>query len=431
MGIQEEHSRNGPSVPRKLLKQLGPGFITGASDDDPSGIGTYAVAGASLGYALLWTLPFTLPLMFAAQYLSARIALVTGQGLAGVLREHFPRPVLYAAVGSLLVANTINVGADLGAIAEALHILVPVPREVYLPLIAALILIVQILGSYQLIARVFKVLTLALLGYIGSSFFARPDLFAVLKGTLFPEVSGSATYWSTLVAVLGTTISPYLFFWQSDQEIEHEEAEGRGLLLHEPGISSHEVMARTAWDTGFGMAMSNVVAYFIVLSTAASLHVVGLTQIQSATEAAQALRPLVGAAAQYLFAAGLIGSGFLAVPVLSASAAYAVSEALEWRGGLNKRFAEARKFYALIVASTLVGLGMNYLGINPIQALFWTAVLNGFTAPPLLLLVMLVSRNERLMGQHTPGLLLTFLGWLTTAVMLIAAIVLVVVWTQG
>jgi NRAMP (natural resistance-associated macrophage protein)-like metal ion transporter len=412
----------------RALRGLGPGFVTGASDDDPSGIGTYAVAGASLGYTTLWLAPFCVPLMACVQFLCAKIALVCGQGLAGVLRERYPRPVLYGAVAALLIANTINAGADLGAIAEAIHLLVPVPAIWLIAPVAFAILAIEIFGTLRQIERIFKWLTLALLAYIASSFYAHPDWGAVARASLLPRLSWTPEFLSTLVAILGTTISPYLFFWQSDQEVETEIEEGREELLHRRGETSRTVLRHAAWDTVIGMVFSNLVMYFIILGTAATLHAAGNTHISSAAEAAEALRPIAGQAASALLALGLIGSGFLAVPVLTASAAYALSVALGWPSGLDKRFAQARRFYGVIVAATLVGMGLNFLGVNPIAALFWTAVLNGFAAPPLLVLIMLVSGDRAVMGAHAAGPLLKGLGWLTTAVMGLAALALVLTW---
>lgn len=414
----------------RIFKLLGPGLVTGASDDDPSGIGTYAVAGASLGFSTLWTALITFPLMATMQFICAKIGMVTGMGLAGVLRRHYPRPLLYVAVLGLMVANTINAGADIGAIADGFSILAPIPAAWLVVPIALVILGLQLWGSYRLIASVFKWLCLALVAYIGAAFFARADWGAVLRGTFIPTLSLDPRFLSTLVAILGTTISPYLFFWQASQEVEEEISLGRTRLWERRGASATELTYR-AWDVNVGMFFSNAVMYFIILATGATLYTAGKTNVQSATDAAQALRPLAGDAAGYLLALGLIGAGFLAVPVLTGSAAYAVAEALGWRYGLDHSPARAKQFYAVIVVATLVGLLINFIGINPIDALFWTAVINGFVAPPLMVLVMLVASNRAVMGTHVNGAWANLLGWVATAAMFAAAVGLVVTWGAG
>jgi NRAMP (natural resistance-associated macrophage protein)-like metal ion transporter len=413
---------------RKVLMVLGPGLVTGASDDDPSGIGTYAVAGASLGFATLWTALITFPMMAVVQFISAKIGLVCGQGLAGILKRHYSPWLLYPAVLGLLIANTINAGADIGAIAAGLNLLVPIPPAVAVVPIALVILAILVWSSYELIARIFKWLTLALLAYIASAFFAHPDLGAVLRGTFVPTLSLDSAFLSTLVAILGTTISPYLFFWQSNQEVEEEK-----ILLHRRSLRQRKgatdaELKYASWDVDAGMLASNLVMYFIILGTAATLHQAGKTNVQSAAEAAEALRPLAGSFASALLALGLVGAGFLAVPILTGSAAYAMSEAFGWRNGLDHKPARAKRFYLVIGVSTLIGVLINYVGINPIDALFWTAVINGFLAPPLLVLIMLVANNAKVMGKRTNGLAANVVGWATTAAMFAAAIGLVVTW---
>ena len=415
---------------RRLLEVIGPGFITGASDDDPSGIGTYAQAGASLGYSMLWTALATLPLMAAVQFICARIGLVSGMGLAGVLRRHYPRWLLYLAVLGLVVANTINAGADLGAIAAALNLLLPIPAVWMIVPVTVVILAVQIWGSYRLICNTFKWLTLALLAYIGAAICAHPEARAVLRGTFIPTFSLDAKYLSTLVAILGTTISPYLFFWQADQEVEEEVAMGRKWLSQRRGATDDELTS-AAKDVNLGMCFSNVVMYFIILATAATLFKAGKHDIQSAADAAEALRPLAGPAASTLLALGLVGAGFLAVPILTGSGAYAVSQAFGWRYGLDEKPERARQFYGVIAVSTLVGMAINFLHINPITALFWTAVINGFLTPPLLVIVMLVANNPEVMGNRVNGRWTNLLGWATVLVMSAAAVALVLTWGKG
>ena len=421
------HERNPLRV---FLKILGPGLVTGASDDDPSGIGTYAQAGASYGYATLWTTLVMLPMMISVQYICAKIGLVNGRGLAGVLREHYPRWVLYPAVLALVVANTINAGVDIGAIAAAINLLLPIPALDFIIPVSIGILALQVFGSYQLIARVFKWLTLALLAYIAAALFSRPDWGAVLRGTFIPTIELTPQYIGILVALLGTTISPYLFFWQASQEVDEQIAMGRRRLWQRQGASGPELRYALA-DTVSGMVFSEVVAYFIILASGATLFVSGQHTIGSATDAAQALRPVAGDLSAALLAIGIIGAGVLAVPVLTTSAAYGVSEAAGWKFGLDRKVSKAPQFYAVVIAATLVGMAIDFLGINPITALVVTAVINGLLAAPLLVLVMLVSNNRKVMGERTNGRRLNVLGWGTAAVMAIAAIALVVTTVAG
>jgi NRAMP (natural resistance-associated macrophage protein)-like metal ion transporter len=412
---------------KRFLKILGPGFITGASDDDPSGIGTYSAAGASLGYTTLWTALVTFPLMSAVQFICARIGLVSGMGLAGILRRHYSRWLLYPAVFALVIANTINAGADLGAIAAAFNLLVPIPIVAIIAPIALIILIMQIWGSYRLIANLFRWLALVLFAYLITVFFARPDAGEILRGTFLPTFHLHSAFFSTLVAILGTTISPYLFFWQADQEVEEEISLGRKSLRQRKEAARSE-LKYAAWDVNIGMFFSNLVMYSIILASAATLFRAGKHDIQSATEAAEALRPLAGNVSSILLALGLIGTGFLAVPILTGSAAYALSEALGWNYGLDKKPGRARQFYAIIVIATLIGMLMNFLGINPIAALFWAAVINGLLAPPLLILVMLMANNKKIMGDQVNNKWLNVLGWIATGVMFAAALVFLVTW---
>src|SRR6266478_1911643 len=414
---------------KRFFKVLGPGLITGASDDDPSGIGTYSVAGATLGFSTLWTALFTFPLMVAVQLTCARIGMVTGMGLAAVLRRHYSRSLLYVAVFALVLANTINAGADIGAVAAAINLLIPVPIAALIVPIALIIVALQIWGSYRLIAKTFKWLTLALFAYIGSAFFAKPDAVQVLKATFIPRLSFDATFLSMLVAILGTTISPYLFFWQADQEVEEEISFGRVTRHQRRGATDAE-LKYAAWDVNIGMLLSNAVMYFIILATAATLFKAGQTNIQSATEAAQALEPLAGRGSSILLASGLIGSGLLAVPILTGSSAYAITGALGGRHGFNQKPSRAKLFDGVIIVSTLIGVAINFLGINPIRALFLAAIINGFLAPPLLVVIMLVANNRQIMGSRVNGRWSNLLGWTTTVVMFVAAVALVLTWGQ-
>jgi NRAMP (natural resistance-associated macrophage protein)-like metal ion transporter len=414
---------------KRFLKILGPGLITGASDDDPSGIGTYAVAGASLGFATLWTAILTFPMMAVVQYICAKVGMVSGTGLADVLRKHYSHRLLYPVLVGLLVANTVNAGTDIGAIAAGINLLVPIPIVVMIVPITITILVIQIWGAYRLIARIFKWLTLTLLAYIISTLLAKPHWGEVLKATFIPTLRFDSTYLLTLVAILGTTISPYLFFWQASEEVEEEVSMGRKNLWQREGATEAE-LKYAALDVTTGMIFCNVVFYFVILGTAATLHVVGKTDIESAADAAQALRPLAGDAATILFAIGIIGAGFLAVPVLTGSASYAMAEALGWEYGLDEKPYQAKQFYAAISISTIIGMLINFIGINPIQALFWTAVINGLLSPPLLVVIMLISNNKAVMGNRINNRVANIVGWTTAAVMFAAAIGLVVTWVK-
>lgn len=415
---------------KRLLKVLGPGLITGASDDDPSGIGTYSVTGAQFGYAFLWTAPWCFPLMAAVQYLCAKLGMVSGRGLAGVLRHHYPRWVLYPSILLLVVANTINAGADIGAIAAAVNLLVPIPIAWMIVPISIAIVALQLWGSYKLIAGTFKWLCIALFAYIGAGILARPNLGEIVWATLIPTVQFDANFATTLVAILGTTISPYLFFWQASEEVEEKIQHGRHSHWSQVGATDRELRYR-AWDVNIGMFIAILVMYFIMLATGATLNKTGQTSIQSASDAAVALRPLAGDLAGVLFAVGLIGTGVLAVPILTGSAAYAICEAIGWHYGLDEKLGHAKHFYAVIGLATVVGICINFLGINPIDALFYTAVINGLLAPPLLVLIMLASNNKKIMGERINNNWTNVAGWTATAVMAGAAIVLVLTWGKG
>jgi NRAMP (natural resistance-associated macrophage protein)-like metal ion transporter len=412
---------------KRFLKLLGPGLITGASDDDPSGIGTYSIAGASLGFATLWTAIITLPLMAVVQFLCAKIALVTGRGLAGVLRIHYPRKVLYPAVLCLIVANTINAGTDIGAIAAAINLIVPIPPGVLIVPIALTLVAFLIWGSYRRIASIFKWLTLSLFAYVGAAFLAKPHWGEMLKATFIPQVRFDHEYLVTLVAILGTTISPYLFFWEASQEIEEEISAGRKTVRQRKGTTETE-LNQAKWDTVIGMFFCNIVFYFVILAAAATLYASGKTDIQSAMDAAQALRPIAGNAATFLFAIGIIGAGFLAVPVLTGSSAYAVAETFGWKYGLDTKPNQAKQFYAVIALSTIIGMLINFIGINPIDALFWTAVINGVLAPPLLILIMLISNDKKIMGKKSNGRFTNIVGCAAALIMFAAAIGMFATW---
>ena len=410
---------------RRFFSNLGPGLITGAADDDPSGIATYSVTGAAFGYAPLWTALFSFPLMAAIQIMCARLGMVTGIGLAGVIRVRYPRWVLWGACSLLVVANVVNIAADLGGMADVTQLLTGVRSLYWTPVYALVLVWLLFKTSYRLIARIFKWLTLALFAYIAAAFLAHPDWHGVLRATLIPHIEWSSAFWATLVGILGTTISPYLFFWQAAQEVEEDIAAGKATVEERKGASPREI-ARSRKDVLVGMFFSNLVMYFIILTAAATLHAHGKTTISSARDAAEALRPLAGNGAYWLFGLGLIGAGMLGVPVLAGSCAYAIAEAADWVGSLEVHPPLAHGFYAVIGIAMALGLGMNYAGLNAVKMLFWAAVLNGALAPPLLVLVVLLTSRADVMGEHRNGPLLRWLGWTCAVVMLIATVVMFV-----
>ena len=408
---------------RLWLRKLGPGLITGAADDDPSGIGTYSQAGAQFGFAPLWMLLFTYPLMVGIQLVSARIGLVTGHGVAANIRRLYPRWVLQPIVVLLLIANTINIAADLGAMSEALRLMVGGPALAYVPVFGAVSVLLQVVMPYPRYAPLLKWLVCALFAYVGTVFVIAVPWREVAAGALIPTLSLSREYVLVLVAVFGTTISPYLFFWQASQEVEEQRAAGFGgrLALER----AREELRRVRVDTYLGMGFSNLVAFFIVLTTAVTLHRAGLTDIQDSAQAAEALRPIAGEFAFALFAAGIIGTGMLAIPVLAGSAAYAVAETLEWRSGLALKPLEARGFYAIIVAAIVIGAGIDFAPIDPIKALFWSAVINGVVAVPIMAVMMLLASRPEAMGPFVISRRLKRLGWAATATMALAVALLV------
>lgn len=414
-----------PSTPPKsrldqFFSDLGPGLITGCADDDPSGISTYSVAGAASGYASLWTALLSLPLMLSVQLMCGRLGMVTGKGLAAVVREHYPRWVLWGSCLLLITANVINIAADLGGMGEATEMVTGVSKLVWTPVLTILITSFLFWSSYRQIARIFKWLTLVLLAYVVTAFFAHVDWHAALTATLLPHLSFSKDSLSVLVGILGTTISPYLFFWQAAQEVEEERAAGRNLARRK-GATDAE-LRRLRIDVSIGMFASNFIMYFIILTTAATLHAHGTTHIDTARQAAEALRPLAGNAAYWLFTLGLIGTGMLGVPVLAGSSAYAIAEAGAWKGSLEKKPRGARRFYAVLAAAMVGGLLINYLGLDAVKMMFWAAVINGALAPPLILLVVLLTSNRKVMGSRVNSPLLRITGWCTFAVMTAATI---------
>jgi NRAMP (natural resistance-associated macrophage protein)-like metal ion transporter len=410
-----------PKGIKKFLNVLGPGLITGASDDDPSGVGTYSTAGAATGYRYLWTAIITYPLQAAIQGMCARIGLVSGKGLAATIKQHYPKGVLYPIVLLLLIANTFNVGADLAAIGAGINLIVPIPILALIPPIAIVLTLLQVFAKYQFINKVFKWLCLALLAYVATAFVSHANLLDVAKGTVIPKLPRTKSDINLMVAILGTTISPYLFFWQAGQEIEEQKAEGKTTVAERQGASRTEI-ANSKLDVNLGMLASNLVMYFIILTTAATLHATGKTDVSSAADAASALQPLLGPAAKYLFAIGIIGAGLLAVPVLTGSSGYALSEAFGWRHGLDEKVTKAKGFYAIIIVSMVVGMLANYLGLDPIKALVYSAVINGVTSPPLLLLIVMLANRRTVMGKYTNRPWSNIFGWAAFGLMTAATI---------
>ena len=402
-----------------LLKRLGPGLITGAADDDPSGIATYSQAGAQYGYGLLWSVFFTTPLMIGIQLVSARIGRVTGHGLAANIRERFPRPVLYFIVSLLLAANTVNIAADLGAMGDALALLVGGSSSLYIVLFALVSLTLQVFIPFPRYAPILKLLTLALFAYVGVVLVVHTPPEALTR-TLVPELTWDGEYLSMLVAVLGTTISPYLFFWQASQEVEEQRATEGHEPLREAPEQAREHFRRIKFDTYVGMCFSNLIAFCIMLSTAVTLHAAGVHNIQNAAEAAGALRPLAGDFAFLLFACGIIGTGLLAVPVLAGSAAYAVAESFRWPIGLGLSLAEARGFYSILTAATVLGVAIDLTGVDSMKALLWAAMINGVVSVPIMVVMMLLVVDRRTMGPFVGSWRLRGLGWLATVVMAVA-----------
>ncbi len=410
----------------QFFRDLGPGLITGAADDDPSGISTYSVAGAAYGYAGLWTALFSFPLMSAVQLMCARLGMVTGRGLASVIRKRYPAWVLWPACTLVVVANVFNIGADLGGMADATQMVTGVRSYYMTPLFALLILGLLLWTSYRTIAKIFKWLTLVLFAYVLTAFLARPDWMAVLRYTFVPHIAWTKTYLSVLVGILGTTISPYLFFWQAAQEVEEDLAHGKLTVAERRGATNEELRAART-DVLTGMAFSNLVMYFIILTTAATLHAHGVTDITTAKDAAEALRPLAGPGAYWLFTLGIIGTGMLAVPVLAGSCAYAVAEGAKWRGAsLGERPHAAPGFYLVIAVAMLIGLGLDFAGLNAVKMLFWSAVLNGLLAPPLVILVVMLTSDPKVMGHRANSPRMKVLGWICATVMSAAALALLV-----
>ncbi len=405
---------------RSPLEVLGPGLVTGAADDDPSGIGTYSQVGAQFGYGLAWTMFFGFPLLAAIQAICARIGATTGKGIAQNLRQHYPPALLRAVVVMLLVANVINLGADLGAMGAVLALVIPGPVLVYTVAFGVASVLLEVFLSYAQYARILKWATFSLFAYVGVVFVADVPLGEALYGTLVPSFTFDREHAMALVAIFGTTISPYLFFWQAGQEVE-EQHRRHIKPLHVSHRRAGAELRRIRTDTLVGMGFSHLVALFIVIATAATLHANGVRDIASAAQAAEALRPIAGDFAFALFAMGIIGTGLLAVPILAGSAAYAVSETFGWTEGLGRKPREAKAFYGAITAATAGGIALNFIGIDPMKALYWAAVVNGLLAPPLMVVTMLIAKNKAAMGEFAVSGRLELGGWLATTVMWVVA----------
>lgn len=410
-----------------LAKAIGLGVITGAADDDPSAIGTYASAGAQFGTQILWMAPVALPMMFTVVYLSSKLGQVSGRGLFHVIRDFYPRWLLWAVLVGVMIGNTIEAAADLGGMAAALGIFIPLPIPLIVAGVATALLALQVLGSYATIRSVFRWLALALLAYVAAAVLARPNPGHILIGTLVPSVRFDRDFLAIVVAIIGTSLSAYIYTWESNQQVEEKIEEGKTRLSQRIGASSAD-LARSRRDVLIGMIFSNAVMYFIIMSTGATLHAQGQTNIETAAQAAEALRPLAGAGASVLFTLGIIGVGFLAVPVMTAGAAYDLAQAFGWRASLHARPGEAPRFYWAIAGLTGIAVVLNFLGFNPMRALVWSGIVQGFSTPPLLLLIMLMTNSRKIMGDKVNSPWMNVLGWITTGAVFSASLGLVATW---
>jgi NRAMP (natural resistance-associated macrophage protein)-like metal ion transporter len=432
----ETPSKRTSSLLKSIFKIFGPGVITGASDDDPSGIATYSQVGAQFGFGMLWMVPFLYPLMTVVQEMCARIGLVTGSGLAGVIKKRHSKKIVYPIASLLLIANTINIGADIGAMSASIRLIFPQLPFVLVSLaFAAFILLSEILVPYDKYVKVLKYLTLSLFAYVATTIIVGGNLQQVLISTILPHIEFNANFAMLFVAVVGTTISPYLFFWQTSEEAEEDVAKkkiseiGKG----KPRVSKKEVKIMRA-DVMIGMAFSLLIMYAIMVSTAGTLHANGITDIATADQAAKALEPLVksfpnaGEISETIFALGIIGTGLLAVPVLAGSCGYALSEAFGWRQGLSRKFGQAKHFYLVIAASTIIGLWINFTNIDPIKALIYTAVINGIVAVPMLFVIMRIANDKKILGDMKNNRLSNVLGWIAFVTMSISVLILFIAW---
>jgi Mn2+/Fe2+ NRAMP family transporter len=410
-----------------FVRTIGLGLITGAADDDPSAIGTYATAGAKLGPSFLWIAPVMFPMMIAVVYLSSKLGLVSGEGLFAIIRRRYSRWFLLTVLTGVLIGNVIEAGADLGGMAAALNLLIPIPVSWLAAIVGLVILALQIWGSYALIRDIFRVLALALLAYAGSGILAHPNIGVVLRGTFMPVIHFDKGFLSLMVAAIGTSLSAYIYTWQSNEEVEEKIAAGRRRLIDRKGASRTE-LKQSMWDIVFGMVFSNAIMYFIILSMAFTLFKAGKTEVNTAADVAQALRPLAGDAARLLFTVGLIGVGFLAVPVMTTGAAYDLCQSVGWKHGLYRKPAEAKKFYVVIALFTVIAIAMNFFGINPMKALVIAGIVQGFSTPPLMLLIMRMTNSPAVMGKRVNGRVINLLGWITTVAIFAASVGLIVSW---
>jgi NRAMP (natural resistance-associated macrophage protein)-like metal ion transporter len=409
-----------------FFKSLGPGLITGASDDDPSGIGTYSQAGAQLGYGIGWTMLLTFPLMAAIQEISGRVGRVTGRGIAGNVCRHYSSTLLNVIVALLFIANTINIAADLGAMADATKLLIGGPGIAYVVVFGVLSIAAQIFFDYRRYVAVLKWLTLCLFAYVAALAVAKVHWGEALTGILVPHLTWSSSYLTIIVAIFGTTISPYLFFWQASQEAEDERIDPAKHPLIEAPLEAAMEFSRIRADTIIGMAFSNLIALSIIITAAATLHATGKTDIETSAQAAEALRPVAGAFAEIIFALGIVGTGLLAIPVLAGSTAYAVGEGRRWRVGLDRKPREAVAFYSVLALSAAIGIALNFTSINPITALYYSAVINGVLAVPVMVLLMIMSRRKDVMDQFVIRGPLFWLGWFSTGAMALSVVAMIV-----
>jgi len=421
-----------PKYLKRIFKIIGPGFVTGAADDDPSGVATYSQTGAHFGFSQLWLTIFSFPFMIVIQQMCGRIGMVTGKGLAGVIRTHYSKWVLYFAVSLLLITNTINIGADLGAMATSAEMLLGLPFILWLCLMTGFIIILEVFVTYKTYSKFLKYLALSLFAYVITAFIVKPDWGTITNNTVIPHIKLSKDYIFNIVAILGTTISPYLFFWQASQEVEEEVADGK---IRDMGVGKARITRKNVsdmnLDTIVGMLFSQAIMFFIIITTAVTLHSNGITVIENASQAAEALRPVAGDFAYLLFSVGIIGTGFLAVPVLAGSSAYAVAETFGLKEGLSKKTGRAPGFYVVIAASTFIGMLINWLGIDPFKALYYSAALNGLSAAPLMVLVIMTANNKKIMGKFVNKKISNIIGWAIVIVMSIAGIMLIVDMVKG
>ncbi len=410
---------------KKIARIIGPGFVTGAADDDPAGIGTYSQTGAQFGYTQLWTSLFSFPFMSVIQEMCGRIGMVTGKGIAVIIKHHYSRLLLYFSVGLLFLANVVNIGADLGAMASSAQLLLGIPFVFWLLIFTVIILLLEVFVPYPAYAKILKYLAISLLAYVVTAVIIKQDWMKIGLSVFTPKLSLDKHHLMNIVAIFGTTISPYLFFWQTDEEVEEEVAKGKQKMMGKgiPRIYKRDIREMQI-DTTVGMLFSNLVMFFIMVTTASTLHAHNITKIETANQAAEALRPFAGDFAFILFAAGIISTGLLAVPILAGSASYAIAETIGWKEGLYLKFKRAHGFYGVITVATVFGLLVNLTPIKPFQLLYYSAIFNGFCAPPLMVLLLVIAGNKKIMGKYTNGVISTTLGWIITIFMSLAAIAL-------